>query len=62
MDAVLAVEREVDKVLSKFGDIRRGFSDGIQDLIDNLENMKNDLLENNTNGGKFLTSSNTQVA
>jgi hypothetical protein len=58
MDACLAVDHEVDKVLSKFGDIRRSYSDGLQDLIENLENIKNNLQTNNTNDGKFLILSN----
>lgn len=54
MDACLAVDREVDKVLSKFGDIRQSYSDGLQNLIENLESIKNDLQSNNTNDGKFF--------
>lgn len=56
MDACLAVDREVDKVLDKFGDIRQSINDDLQDLIDSLETVKNNLDSNN--GGKFLTLSN----
>lgn len=53
MDACIAVDREVDKVLSKFGDIRQTYSVVLQQLIDNLETVKNDL-QSNTNDGKIL--------
>lgn len=53
MDACLAVEREVDKVLSKFGNIRQSFNDVLQELIDNLESIKNGLPTNSD--GKMLT-------
>lgn len=53
MDACIAVEREVDKVLSKFGDIRQSCSVVLQQLIDDLETVKNDL-QSNTNDGKVL--------
>ncbi|XP_050439222.1 E3 ubiquitin-protein transferase RMND5B-like isoform X1 [Adelges cooleyi] len=44
MDACLAVDREVDKVLSKFGQIRENVDNVLQQLIDSLENIKCDLL------------------
>lgn len=50
MDACIAVEREVDKVLSKFENIRHNYSEVLQELIDSLETIKSDL--NNTNDGK----------
>lgn len=57
MDACMAVDREIDKVLSKFGDIRQSYNDVLQQLIDNLENVKNDYLKTNTNDGKILMRS-----
>lgn len=53
MDACIAVDREIDKVLSKFGDIRESYSSTLQQLIDDLETVKNDL-QKNTNNGKVL--------
>lgn len=53
MDACIAVDREIDKVLSKFGDIRESYSSTLQQLIDDLESAKNDL-EKSTNDGKVL--------
>ncbi|XP_050530561.1 E3 ubiquitin-protein transferase RMND5B-like isoform X1 [Daktulosphaira vitifoliae] len=48
MDACLAVDREVDKVLSKFGQIRQHVDKVLQQLIENLESVRNDLLSCNT--------------
>lgn len=53
MDACIAVEHEVDKVLSKFGEVRENCSNVLQQLIDNLEMIKNNLQTNNSNDGKF---------
>lgn len=53
MDACIAVDREIDKVLSKFGDIRESYSSTLQQLIDDLETVQNDL-QKNTNNGKIL--------
>lgn len=55
MDACLAVDCEVDKVLLKFKDIRQSYNKVLQRLIDDLETMKNDLHTNNTNDGKGLS-------
>lgn len=52
MDACMAVEREVDKVLTKFGDIRQNCNNVLQQLIDNLESIKNDLDANYGNEGR----------
>lgn len=52
MDACLAVDCEVDKVLLKFRDIKESYNKVLQQLIDDLETMKNDLQKNNTNYGK----------
>lgn len=52
MDACLAVDCEVDKVLLKFRDIRQNYNKVLQQLIDDLETMKNDLQKNNINYGK----------
>lgn len=52
MDACIAVEREVDKVISKFGDFRENYSAVLQQLIDNLETINNDL-QGNPNDGKI---------
>lgn len=52
MDACIAVESEVDKVLSKFGDMRQNYSDVLQQLIDDLETIKNDVTANSINDGK----------
>lgn len=58
MDACLAVDCEVDKVLLKFRDIRQSYNKVLQQLIDDLETMKNDLQKNNTNYGKVFSLSN----
>ncbi|XP_060844989.1 E3 ubiquitin-protein ligase RMND5A-like [Rhopalosiphum padi] len=42
MDACLAVDREVDKVLSKFEDMSRSYNNVLQQLIDSLEIIQND--------------------
>jgi len=39
----MAVDHEVDKVISKFGEIHKHFDDQLQNLIENLEAVKNDL-------------------
>jgi len=52
MDACLAVEREIDQVLSNFGNLRENYSNVLQDLIDNLESIK-DNLPVDTNDGKI---------
>lgn len=52
MDACIAVEREVDKVLSKFENVRHNYSEVLQELIDSLETIKSDLQTNDTNDGK----------
>lgn len=57
MDACMAVDREIDKVLEKFGDIRQSYSDVLQQLIDNLESVKNDFLATNSNNGMIITNS-----
>lgn len=56
MDACIAVEREVDKVLSKFENVRHNYSEGLQELIDSLESIKSDLQTNDTNDGKVNLS------
>lgn len=56
MDACLAVEREVDNVLSKFGDIKQNFNQVLQQLIDDIETVKNDLHTKNTNDGIYIGS------
>lgn len=55
MDACLAVDREVDKVLSRFEDISKNYNVVLQQLIDDMETMKNDLQTNNINEGKILS-------
>jgi len=57
MDACLAVEHEVDKVLSKFEDMSKSYNVVLQQLIDDLETMKNDLQTNSINEGEILTMS-----
>lgn len=56
MDACVAVEREVDKVLSKLGDIRENYNDELQKLIDKLETARNDLETNGLVDSEFLFS------
>lgn len=53
MDACVAVEREVDNVLSKFGDIQKNFNELLQPLIENFEMLKNDWDTRNIDDGKF---------
>jgi len=55
MDAVMAVDHEVDKVISKFGEIHKNFDDQLQNLIENLEAVKNDLDSDKLNDGKNYT-------
>lgn len=43
MDACCAVEREVDKVLSKFGSINEHADRVLQELITYIENLKKEL-------------------
>lgn len=43
MDACNAVEREVDRVLSKFGGINEHANRTLSDLISYVENLKNEL-------------------
>lgn len=57
MDACLAVEREVDKVIAKFGDIRQSYSDVFQQLIDDIETVKNNLQTNDANESKLFNIS-----
>jgi len=54
MEACIAVEREVDKVLSTFNDIRQRNSDVLQNLIESLELIKNNLPDDTTRDGKVL--------
>lgn len=51
MDACCAVEREVDKVLSKFSTINEHADRVISDLIVYIENLKKEL----ENGEYFIT-------
>jgi len=61
MDACLAVDREVDKVLSKFEDMSKSYNVVLQQLIDSLEIIQNDWQTNAIKDGKILTiSSNSQ--
>jgi hypothetical protein len=57
MDACLAVDREVDKVLSKFEDMSRSYNNVLQQLIDSLEIIQNDWKTNSIKEGKILTIS-----
>merc|ERR1711963_908846 len=45
MDACQAVEREIDKVLSKFVDIDRQTADNLTDLLKLIDNVRQDLAE-----------------
>lgn len=51
----MAVDRELDKVLSKFGSLRQNFNNSLQKLIDNLESINNNL-QTNTDGEMLLLS------
>lgn len=53
MDACKAVEGEVDKVLSRVGEIRGNIGDELQQLIDNIEMIRKNLQTINSNDGKF---------
>lgn len=44
MDACCAVEREIDKVLLKFGSIKDHSDRTLQDLLNYIENLKTELL------------------
>lgn len=55
MDACLAVDREVDKVLSRFEDMSKSYNVVLQQLIDSLEIIKNDWQNNAIKDGKILT-------
>lgn len=54
MDACLAVDREVDKVLSKFKDMSKSYNNVLQELIDSLEIIQNDWKTNTIKEGKIL--------
>lgn len=43
MEACNAVEREVDKVLSKFGAINEHAQTVLRDLINHIESLKDDI-------------------
>lgn len=45
MDACFSVEREIEKVLSKFSEIDRQTADSIQELLLYVENIKEELEE-----------------
>jgi len=55
MDACLAVDREVDKVLSRFKDMNQTYNVALQQLIDSLEIIQNDWKNNAIKDGKILT-------
>jgi len=55
MDACLAVDREVDKVLSRFEDMSKSYNVVLQQLIDSLEIIQNDWQNNAIKDGKILT-------
>jgi len=57
MDECLAVEREVDKVLSRFQDMSKSYNVELQKLIDSLEIIQNDWQTNAIKDGKILTIS-----
>lgn len=52
MEACNAVEREVDKVLSKFGAINEHAETVLHDLINHIQSLKKDLEEGK--GGRDL--------
>jgi len=54
MDACLAVDREVDKVLSRFKDMSKSYNNVLQELIDSLEIIQNDWKTNTIKEGKIL--------
>jgi len=54
MDACLAVDREVDKVLSRFKDMSKSYNTVLQELIDSLEIIQNDWKTNTIKEGKIL--------
>ena len=45
MDACQAVEREIDKVLTKFSDIDRQTADNLTDLLKLIDNVKQELVD-----------------
>ena len=45
MEACLAVEREIEKVLGKFNDIDRHAINTLQDLLNHVQGIKQDLGE-----------------
>ena len=47
MEACVAVEKEIDKVLGKFASIRDHGSRTVEDLIDYLSNIKRELEQGN---------------
>lgn len=51
MDACLAVEREIDKVLGRFNDIEQNASKTLQELLNHIKEIRQDLIE-----GRFPTS------
>jgi len=57
MDACLAVDHEVDKVLSRFKDMSKSYNNVLQELIDSLELIQNSWETNTIKEGKILTIS-----
>lgn len=45
MEACIAVEREIDKVLTKFGGINDHAERVLQDITNHIESLKNELNE-----------------
>ncbi|ELU09727.1 hypothetical protein CAPTEDRAFT_159757, partial [Capitella teleta] len=50
MDACGAVEKEIDKVLTKFDDIRRNSSTTIDDLLNHVNNIRREIEDGGTSG------------
>lgn len=52
MEACQNVERDVDKVLTKFATARQHVNKNIDDLLENMESMKEDLMSS----GKYFSN------
>lgn len=49
MNACLAVERDVKRIINKFGDIGGDFNKGLCDLISHIQDLKTDLDNSKSN-------------
>ena len=61
MDPCLAVEREIDKVLTKFDDISGQSSESLDDLLNHIQGIKREL-EEGERSAKYLVFQKQQTS